>query len=77
MITDWSYANSVRDKIVAIGDGELKAAGFSPQQFLAGLLLGVVSFQRSAAGEKPAQEFIDLHDAACRYINFVDSDHHR
>ena len=65
---DWSYSDQISDKIVDLANQERMKPEFSPTQFLVGLLLGLVGYQRSAAGMPVPKEFIAVHDAAVKCL---------
>ena len=65
---DWKLADSISDQITDILNREiLNHAG--PVDLLAGLLLGLVGFMRTADGLAKPDEFLELERAAKSCLN--------
>ena len=50
---NWDYADSISDKIVELARQESRTPGFQPAPFYAGLLMGLLSFARTAPKDQP------------------------
>lgn len=58
MAKDWSEADRISDRIVEMMNEELKRPNYSATQMLAGLMLGMMAFIKTADGLPAPPEFV-------------------